>query len=137
MAKHARELQAYAKAAWGGSRKVLTDPGYSATEDAAFANAEQLIASGNTSEFGNTRWFLFMPMRVPVTVMLSIDVLPLGPLWHLSMSRPNTQKRSADRVPDMFAKRVLRTFFGTAEVIEGPPEGALKSVRHFRSPYCD
>jgi hypothetical protein len=70
-----------------------------------------------------------------VTVSLSIDAYGDQTVWHLSMSRPNYQKQRPDRVPDMFVRRIIRAFFGDAEVSEGPPEGAFKKVRHFRALY--
>ena len=135
LAKVAQGLRDYALQAWA-TLPMFTDPGHSKTEAEAVEKAQVLVEANDEGAFANSRWLLLMPMRMPVTVMLSIDVMfDQGPVWHLSMSTPGPDQ-TVNRVPKMFAVRVLMAFFDDSqEVVEGPSEGAFKNVKHFRLPY--
>jgi hypothetical protein len=128
-----KRLQAVAQEmrTWAQAGHVLRMPTYSASEEEATEKAR----ANPEAAFQDTWWLLFMPMRIPVTLALSIDAYDNDLVWHLSMSKPNHQAQRPERVPEMFAVRILRAFFPGLEVTEGPPEGAFKKVRHFRVAY--
>jgi len=71
---------------------------------------------------------------VLISAVSSIDVFKGEPAtWHLSLCRIVGPPPPV-RAPDDLVHRICKAFFeGPYE--EGPPEGALKDVRHFRAPW--
>jgi hypothetical protein len=114
---------------WAQSGFVVKVPAYSTSEEKAIA-----MANANPEKAFQDVWrLMFMPDRFPVTIALSIDAYEANKVWHLSMSKPNYQTQRPERVPDSFARRVVKAF--GLEMTEGPTEGVFKKVRHFRAPY--
>jgi hypothetical protein len=82
----------------------------------------------------STNFALAYGKAMLISAVSSIDVFDGTPAtWHLSLCRINGQPPPV-RAPDDVTHRICKAFFeGPYE--EGPPEGALKDVRHFRAPW--
>jgi len=107
---------------------VTTAPVYSTTEGEAYARHVPHTAEIMSDPLHPR---LLRVDGLYVAVVLTVDAFEGSPQWHLSMSLVTAT--GLGRVPEALALRLATVFF--SEWVEGPPEGAFKDVRHFRSRY--
>jgi hypothetical protein len=114
-------------------RQFITEsPKYSKTEEEALTRAlpmaKEILAT-------DCHAVLVFPMRfehVAVSLSISVDAYNADKRWHISMARAG-QGLFPTRVPDNLAVVIVKTF--DLGLVEGPPEGASKFIRHFFAVY--
>lgn len=113
----------------------LHDPNIAATSNARTWDEVVRLSLPLLDKIGQSQSHaIFTFKRTIVSATLSLESSPEGELrWHLSLGR-QVLGGPPQRVPDAIV-RVLTTVFKTPN--EGPAEGALRNVRHFRGPYQD
>lgn len=120
----AQQLQATAR-----EKHIESLPLYARTPEEAMARYGPRAAELAADPHGRV---LLIPREGFFSVVLSIDTYGEKPCWHLSIAQAS--QTGPDRAPDSIAHMIAKAIL-PGPFTEGPPEGAFKKVRHFRTPF--